>query len=120
MLENRQEGLNVWVKGDPNFKDISRLTEPPVTKDWTVEDFDAIVDDPTKFDLRHVPCHTTPVERQVAMGTKVSKSHAVCEGDTDVSDSRFEQEMANAKEGHLIVPSFNSKQDYQPHLKPQQ
>ena len=35
-------------------------------------------------------------------------------------DSRFEQEMANAKEGHLIVPSFNSKQDYQPHLKPQQ
>ena len=112
------------MKGDPdflpNFEDISRLTEPPVTKDWTVEDLDAIVDDPTKFDLRHVPCHTTPVERQVAMGTKVAKSHAVCEGDTDVSDSRFEQEMANAKEGHLIVPSFNSKQDYEPHLKPQQ
>ena len=66
------------VKGDPdflpNFEDISRLTEPPVTKDWTVEDLDAIVDDPTKFDLRHVPCHTTPVQRQVAWGPKFPKA----------------------------------------------
>ena len=31
---------------------------------------------------------------------------------------RFEQEMANMKAGHSIVPSYKSKQDYRPHLEP--
>ena len=68
------------------------------------------------FKLRHVPAHTTPVERQISLGTQLAKNYQV--EDCAPEDKRFEQEMANMKAGHSIMPSYKSKQDYRPHLEP--
>ena len=73
--------------------------------------------DPSRFKLLHVPAHTTPVERQISLGTQLSKNYQV--EDCAPEDMRFEQEMANMKAGHSTVPSYRSKQDYRPHLQHQ-
>ena len=57
---------------DRAFKDPQNLLEPPVTMSWTKQEIMDVAHDPSLFKLRHVPAHTTPVERQISLGTQLA------------------------------------------------
>ena len=118
-LRTNEEGLRAFVPpevnwetstsydrfiSDADFKDLQNLHEPPVTMSWSQQEIMDVARDP--FKLRHVPAHTTPVERQISLGTQLAKNYQV--EDCAPEDKRFEQEMANMKAGHSIMPSYQT------------
>ena len=130
-LRTNEEGLRAFVPpkvnwetstsydrfiSDADFKDPQNLHEPPVTMSWLQQEIMDVAGDPSLFKLRHVPAHTTPVERQISLGTQLAKNYQV--EDCSPEDMHFEQEMANMKADNSVVPSYKSKQDYRPHLEP--
>ena len=100
---------------DADFEDPQHLNEPPLTMRWSDQEVWEVAEDPSLFTLRHVPVHSTAVEREIGLGTQLAANYQVGDGD---EGERFEQEMANMKFSHQTVREFKSKQDYRPHLPP--
>ena len=119
-LRTNEEGLRAFVPpkvnwetstsydrfiSDADFKDLQNLHEPPVTMSWSQQEIMDVACDPSLFKLRHVPAHTTPVERQISLGTQLAKNYQV--EDCSPEDMHFEQEMANVKATTASCPRTN-------------
>ena len=97
----------------PSFKDTANMTEPPITMDFDDDELEAIVRDPVNnFPKLYwdMPNHTTCVERKIKLVTFISRNYEVGH-----SSGRFEQEMSSAIFSQLLMPQFETKEDYVSH-----
>ena len=101
------EKVTSYDKFIPSLTDMENLTEPPMTMRLTADRLNAIVEDPTVFDVEDLVCHTQAIERHIPLVTKVAETYPV--EDTEGETSRFEQEMSNTIFSRQRMPTYKHK-----------
>ena len=81
------------------------ITEPPLTRDITVEEIDGLIDSKEKKEFPHLPCHTQAVERCVKLVTEASS--LVC---GQISRDGF---IRSRIESRQKMPSFETKRQFE-------
>ncbi len=84
-----------------------------MTMRLTADRLNAIVEDPTVFDVEDLVCHTQAIEQHIPLVTKVAETYPV--EDTEGETSRFEQEMSNTIFSRQRMPTYKHKYQWVSH-----